>query len=73
MKFAARLAIVAVVLAMCGGCARTVAVNGTGTIGVAVVGDSHSAFDDSAANVESARRHVATGHVPRRGAPASSA
>jgi 5'-nucleotidase len=30
-------------------------------------------FDDSAANVESARRHVATGHVPRRGAPASSA
>ena len=25
-------------------------------------------FDDSPANVESARRHVATGHVPRRGA-----
>lgn len=50
MKFAARLAIVAVVLAMCGGCARTVAINGTGTIGVTVVGDSHSAFDDSAAS-----------------------
>ena len=24
-------------------------------------------FDDSAHNVESARQHVATGHVPRRG------
>jgi 5'-nucleotidase len=23
-------------------------------------------FDDSVSNVESARRHVATGHVPRR-------
>jgi 5'-nucleotidase len=26
-------------------------------------------FDDSTHNVESARRHVATGHVPRRGSP----